>query len=158
MINDIKEYFRFKLYENSRILVNNLNDVIEELQIFLDKKIYPFVKENEERLVINDIEIGYEDEKIIWRIIDKNEIDDRIILQLDRYNIKETFIDDEYVKEIKELKVDYPKDLCGFSLLSFTETLRYFIYRDELIEDIINIFDICMVSNNGNNNVVYELQ
>ena len=158
MINDIKEYFRFKLYENSRVLVNNLNAVIEELQIFLDKKIYPFVKENEERLVINDIEIGYENEKIIWRIVDKNEITDSTILQLDKYNIKEIFIDDDYVKEIKELKVDYPKVLCGFSLLSFTETLRYFIYRDELIEDVVNVFDICIVSNNGNNNVVYELQ
>jgi hypothetical protein len=104
MINDIKEYFRFKLYENSRVLVNNLNDVIEELKLFLDKKIYPYVTNNEERIVISDIEITYENEKVVWRIVEKDEINIQSTLKLDIYNIKETFIDIEYIKEIKELK------------------------------------------------------
>ena len=104
MINDIKEYFRFKLYENSRVLVNDLNDVIEELKLFLDKKIYPYVTNNEERIVISDIEITYENEKVIWRIVEKDEINNRTTLKLDIYNIKETFIDIEYIKDIKELK------------------------------------------------------
>lgn len=158
MINDIKEYFRFKLYENSRVLVNNLNDVIEELKIFLDKKIYPYVTNNEERILISDIEITYEDEKVVWRIVEKDEINNQSTLKLDMYNIKETFIDVDYIKEIKELKEDYPKDLCGFSLISFMDTISYFVYSNELIGEPIDVFNICMLSDNGNNNVVYEMQ
>lgn len=158
MINDIKEYFRFKLYENSRVLVNNLNDVIEELKIFLDKKIYPYVTNNEERIVISDIEITYENEKVVWRIVEKDEINNQSTLKLDMYNIKETFIDVDYIKEIKELKEDYPKDLCGFSLISFMDTISYFVYSNELIGEPIDVFNICMLSDNGNNNVVYEMQ
>lgn len=158
MINDIKEYFRFKLYENSRVLVNNLNDVIEELKIFLDKKIYPYVTNNEERILISDIEITYENEKVVWRIVEKDEINNQSTLKLDMYNIKETFIDVDYIKEIKELKEDYPKDLCGFSLISFMDTISYFVYSNELIGEPIDVFNICMLSDNGNNNVVYELQ
>jgi hypothetical protein len=158
MINDIKEYFRFKLYENSRVLVNNLNDVIEELKLFLDKKIYPYVTNNEERIVISDIEITYENEKVVWRIVEKDEINIQSTLKLDIYNIKETFIDIEYIKEIKELKEDYPKDLCGFSLISFMDTISYFVYSNELIGEPIDVFNICMLSDNGNNNVVYEMQ
>ena len=158
MINDIKEYFRFKLYENSRVLVNNLNDVIEELKIFLDKRIYPYVTNNEERILISDIEITYENEKVVWRIVEKDEINNQPTLKLDMYNIKETFIDADYIKEIKELKEDYPKDLCGFSLISFMDTISYFVYSNELIGEPIDVFDICMLSDNGNNNVVYEMQ
>lgn len=158
MINDIKEYFRFKLYENSRVLVNNLNDVIEELKIFLDKKIYPYVTNNEERILISDIEITYENEKVVWRIVEKDEINNQSTLKLDMYNIKETFIDVDYIKEIKELKEDYPKDLCGFSLISFMDTISYFVYSNELIGEPIDVFNICMLSDNGNNNVVYEMQ
>lgn len=158
MINDIKEYFRFKLYENSRVLVNNLNDVIEELKIFLDKKIYPYVTNNEERILISDIEITYENEKVVWRIVEKDEINNQSTLKLDMYNIKETFIDVDYIKEIKELKEDYPKDLCGFSLISFMDTISYFVYSNELIGEPIDVFNICMLSDNGNNNVVYEIQ
>ena len=158
MINDIKEYFRFKLYENSRVLVNNLNDVIEELKIFLDKRIYPYVTNNGERILISDIEITYENEKVVWRIVEKDELNNQSTLKLDMYNIKETFIDADYIKEIKELKEDYPKDLCGFSLISFMDTISYFVYSNELIGEPIDVFDICMLSDNGNNNVVYELQ
>ena len=158
MINDIKEYFRFKLYENSRVLVNNLNDVIEELKIFLDKKIYPYVTNNEERILISDIEITYENEKVVWRIVEKDEINNQSTLKLDMYNIKESFIDVDYIKEIKELKEDYPKDLCGFSLISFMDTISYFVYSNELIGEPIDVFNICMLSDNGNNNVVYEMQ
>lgn len=158
MINDIKEYFRFKLYENSRVLVNNLNDVIEELKIFLDKRIYPYVTNNGERILISDIEITYENEKVVWRIVEKDEINNQSTLKLDMYNIKETFIDADYIKEIKELKEDYPKDLCGFSLISFMDTISYFVYSNELIGEPIDVFNICMLSDNGNNNVVYEIQ
>ena len=156
MINDIKEYFRFKLYDNSRVLVNNLKDVIEEVQLFLDKKIYPYLQENDCRIVISNIELLNEDGKIIWRIIEKDEINNKETKELDVYNISE-FIDNDYIKEIKELYEDYPKDLCGSSLISFIETIYYFIIKEEFITTM-DVFGICMLSNNGNNNVVYEMQ
>jgi hypothetical protein len=156
MINDIKEYFRFKLYDNSRVLVNNLKDVIEEVQLFLDKKIYPYLQENDCRIVISNIELLNEDGKIIWRIIEKDEINNKETKELDIYNISE-FVDNDYIKEIKELYEDYPKDLCGSSLISFIETIYYFIIKEEFITTM-DVFGICMLSNNGNNNVVYEMQ
>ena len=157
MINDIKEYFRFKLYEECRILVNDLKDVIDETKMFLDNKIYPYLKENNGRIDIYNIKLTYENEKIVWRIIESNEINDVETLNIDYFNIKD-FIDDEYIKEIKELKENYPKELCGYSLLAFMQTMNYFVYSSNLINDIINVFDICMLSDNGNNNVIYEVQ
>ena len=158
MINDIKEYFRFNLYNDNRVLVNSLTDVIDEVSLFLDKKIYPYLKEHDERILINDIELVCEDEKIVWRITEQNEINDKPTLIIDKYNIKDMFIDVEYIKEIKETKTDYPKELCGFSLLSFMKTISYFIYNNNPVEDCLNVFDICVLSYNGTNNIVYEMQ
>lgn len=158
MINDIKEYFRFNLYNDNRVLVNSLTDVIDEVSLFLNKKIYPYLKEHDERILINDIELVCEDEKIVWRITEQNEINDKPTLVIDKYNIKDIFIDVEYIKEIKETKTDYPKELCGFSLLSFMKTISYFIYNDNPVEDCLNVFDICVLSYNGINNIVYEMQ
>ena len=155
LLNDIKEYFRFRIYENSRILVNNMKDVINEVQIFLDKKIYPLV--NDQRIIIEEIELSKEDGKIIWRIVEKDELNNIPTLFIDINNIVE-LLDVEYVKEIKEKLEDYPKELCGISLLSFMETINHFVYNEEKIDDVYNIFDICMLSNNGTNNIVYELQ
>ncbi len=155
MLNDIKEYFRFRLYEDYRILVNNMKDVISEVQIFLEKKIYPLA--NEQRVIIEEIELIREGDKIVWRIVEKDELNNIPTLYIDANNIVE-LLDADYVKEIKEKLNDYPKELCGFSLLSFMETINHFVYSEEKIDDIYNVFDICMLANNGNNNVVYELQ
>ena len=65
---------------------------------------------------------------------------------------------EDYINEIKNSMNDFPKELFGLSFISFMQTISHFIYSDELIDDIINVFDICMISNNGNNNVVYEVQ
>ena len=155
MINDIKEYFRFRVYENSRILVNNMKDVISETQIFLEKKIYPLA--NEQRVIIEEIELMREGDKIVWRIVEKDEINNIPTLYIDANSIVE-LLDADYVKEIKEKLNDYPKELCGISLLSFMETINHFVYNEEKIDDVYNVFDICMLSDNGTNNIVYELQ
>lgn len=158
MINDIKEYYRYRLYENCRILVNNLKEPIDELCMFLEKKVYPFVKDNGERIIVENIEIIYENERIVWRIVESNEINDTPTKRLDVYNIIETFKDnEEYLKEVKETLETFPKELYGLSFISFMETISHFVFSDELIE-ITDAFNICMLSNNGNNNVVYECQ
>lgn len=161
MINNIKDYYRFKLYENCRILVNNLKDPIEEISMFLDKIIYPFIINNEdyERIVVDNIEISYENEKIVWRIVENNELNIKTTKELNVFNIIDLLKDkEEYINEIKNSMNDFPKELFGLSFISFMQTISHFVYSDELIDDIINVFDICMISNNGNNNVVYEVQ
>lgn len=161
MLNDIKDYYRFKLYENCRILVNNLKDPIEEISMFLDKILYPFILNNEEyeRVVVENIEITYENEKFVWRIVENNELNIKSTKELNLYNIGD-LIDgkEDYLNEVKKLMNDFPKELFGLSFISFMQTISHFIYNDKLIDDVINVFDICMISNNGHNNVVYEVQ
>ena len=159
MLNDINEYYRYRLYENCRILVNNLKEPLNEICMFLEKKLYPFIKDNGIRIVVEGIEITYEDERYIWRIVEENEINYTSTKKLDIYNILDLFDDkDEYVNEVKENLETFPKELYGLSFISFMETISHFVFNDELIPDIINVFDICMISNNGSNNVVYEVQ
>ena len=159
MLNDIKEYYRYRLYENCRILVNNLKEPLNEICMFLEKKMYPFIKDNGIRIVVEGIEITYEDERYVWRIVEENEINYTSTKKLDIYNILDLFDDkDEYLNEVKENLETFPKELYGLSFISFMETISHFVFNDELISDIINVFDICMISNNGNNNVVYEVQ
>ena len=159
MLNDIKEYYRYRLYEICRILVNNLKEPLNEICMFLEKKLYPFIKDNGIRIVVEGIEITYEDERYIWRIVEENEINYTSTKKLDVYNILDLFDDkDEYVNEVKENLETFPKELYGLSFISFMETISHFVFNDELIPDIINVFDICMISNNGSNNVVYEVQ
>lgn len=158
MINEIKEYFRYRLYDNSRILVNDLKDVIEEVQSLLENKVYTFLKDVDERIIIEDIEIVYENEKIVWRIVDANELNGKPTIYLNTEELKDKFISNEYMVEFKEKKNDYPKELFGVSFISFMETLNHFIYKDDLIGKPINVFNICMISDNGKNNIVYELQ
>lgn len=158
MINDIKEYYRYRLYENCRILVNNLKEPIDELCMFLEKKIYPFIKDNGERIVVENIEIMCENERMVWRIVEANELNDIPTKRLDVYNVLEIFNDkEEYLKEVKESLETFPKELYGLSFISFMETISHFVFSDEPIE-LIDVFNICMLSNNGNNNVVYECQ
>lgn len=161
MLNDIKDYYRFKLYENCRILVNNLKDPIEEISMFLDKILYPFILNNEEyeRVVVDNIEITYENEKFVWRIVENNELNIKSTKELNLYNVTDLIDNkEEYLNEVKKIMNDFPKELFGLSFISFMQTISHFIYNDKLIDDVINVFDICMISNNGHNNVVYEVQ
>lgn len=161
MLNDIKDYYRFKLYENCRILVNNLKDPIEEISMFLDKILYPFILNNEEyeRVVVDNIEITYENERFVWRIVENNELNIKSTKELNLYNVTDLIDNkEEYLNEVKKIMNDFPKELIGLSFISFMQTISHFIYNDKLIDDVINVFDICMISNNGHNNVVYEVQ
>ena len=67
MINDIKEYFRYRLYNNCNILVNNLNDVISEVSMFLDNKVYKFLEDNDDckGIFVYGILIELKDNKIV---------------------------------------------------------------------------------------------
>lgn len=155
MLNNIKEYFRYRLYKNSRILVNDLSDVFGETQLLIDKQIIPYLKNYGGRIIISNIELSF-DEKLKWNIIENGEINTQETKHVNFDNIKE-FITEDYINIIKEKYVNYPKELYGKSLLSFMETINHFVYNIEKIDKEYNVFDICMISNNGENNIVYEV-
>ena len=159
MLEEIKNVYRYKLYEECRVLVIDLTDVISELKIFLEKKFYPFVKESGKRIFISGIEVVYENDNIVWRIFDRDDIDVENIIRLNQYNIEEHIPGkEEYIIEVKETFKNYPKVFYGMNLLCFTDTLDKFLYTDELIIEPCNVFDICELFNNGENNIIYEIK
>ena len=158
MINDIKEYFRYRLYNNCNILVNNLNDVISEVSMFLDKKVYKFLKDIDDCkcIIVCGILIELKDNEISWRILEKGETIPGMILELTKENILDIFKDDEHVNKLKEMFENYPKELYGLSFISFMETMEYFLMLDDLIEEEINVFGICKLYSNTINNIIYR--
>jgi hypothetical protein len=155
MINDFKEYFRYRIYDNCRILVNNLDDVIHEVKTFVEKVIYPNISETN-RIVIEGISLMNENNKITWNLVEPNEITNISTIRLDKDNILEIFDKETYAKDF-DMNEGYPKVLYGLSFISFMETIAYFMIQDNLINEATNIFDICILSSNGVNNIVYEL-
>ena len=158
MINDIKEYFRYRLYNNCNILVNNLNDVISEVSMFLDNKVYKFLEDNDDckGIFVYGILIELKDNKISWRILEKGETIPGMILELTKENILDIFKDDEYTNKLKEIFEIYPKELYGLSFISFMETMEYFLMSDDLIEEEIDVFSICKLYSNTINNIIYR--
>jgi len=158
MINDIKEYFRYRLYNNCNILVNNLNDVISEVSMFLDKKVYKFLEDIDDYngIIVCGILLELKDNEISWRILEKGETIPGMILELTKENILDIFKDDEYINKLKETFEDYPKELYGLSFISFMETMEYFLMLDDLIEEEINVFGICKLYSNTINNIIYR--
>ena len=158
MINDIKDYFRYRIYNNCKILVNNLNDVISEVSMFLDKKVYKFLEEVEDCkcIVVCGIVIELKDNDISWRILEKGETIPGMILELTKENILDVFKDDNYINKTKEMFENYPKELYGLSFISFMETMEYFLMLDDLIEEEIDVFYICKLFSNTTNNIIYR--
>jgi hypothetical protein len=156
MINEIKNVYRFKLYEECRILVNDLTDVITELKTFIDKKFYPFVKEEGKRVVVSNIEISFENNKFVWRLFDRNDLDENVI-KLNRYDIEDKFPGkDEYFIEIRQTLENYPKAFYCYSFICFIDTIEHVLKGEEL-KETYEVFDICKIEFNGENNIVYEI-
>ena len=158
MINDIKEYFRYRLYNNCNILVNNLNDVISEVSMFLDEKVYKFLEDVDDckGIIVCGILIEPKDNEISWRILEKGETIPGMILELTKENILDIFKDDGHANKLKETFENYPKELYGLSFISFMETMEYFLMLDDLIGEEINVFDICKLYSNTINNIIYR--
>lgn len=154
MLNDIKEYFRFVIYKNSRILVNDLKETFEEVQTCLENQICPYLINNGGRIIISNIELSY-NEKLIWKIIEQGELNIVETKEFDFNNIHE-IITEDYINNFKEKHVLYPKELCVKSLISFMETISHFVYSKDLIDEV-DILGICKITNNGVNNIVHEL-
>ena len=156
MLNNIKELYRYNIYKECRILVNDMNDVIEEVKLFLDSVVYPYLKNGNGPIIVDNISIRFENDEIIWSIVLPDQIIDEG-LYIDVYNVKETFnVNDEYVEIVKEKYSDFPKELFVKSWMMFMKSLSTIIFSETIINEELNVFDICKIGNNGHNNVVFN--
>lgn len=153
-MENFKELYRFMLYSETGILVNDLTDVFKEINIFIEKKIKPYIIEKEyKKLIFNSIELRYEDNEFKWRI----HLDDEILEDGCVYFDNEDFKMD--VKEFKEIIEEcglsmFPKVLYDKAFLIFTKVVSDYI-NNEIIQEKLELFDIMTIDNNGANNVIY---
>lgn len=161
-MENIIELFRYKIFTRCNILVNDMNDVIKEVNKFAYEKVFPYVLETEgcDKLVFDNIEIRVEDKKIKCSQYVKDDIYEVVTTKINIDEINEFFKGkDEFLKEIQDNGFnEFPKDLYGKAFICLTEVLSDILFREELIEEHLNIFDIFVLSNNGKCNVIYEIQ
>lgn len=151
-MEEFKDYYRFKLYEKTNILVNKLDDVFKEIKIFIDMELKPLLVESEHTsFIFGSIEYVYELDEFKWRIRLNDELDNAVCYSKDF--IKE---DKEFMKMIdEEYNISmFPKLLFDEAFLVLTEVVSEYVNKDEL-QDKIEIYDILTIDNNGENNIVY---
>ena len=161
-MENIIELFRYKIFTRCNILVNDMNDVIKEVNKFAYEKVFPYVLETEgcDKLVFDNIEIRVEDKKIKCSQYVKDDIYEVVTTKINIDEINEFFKGkEEFLKELQDNGFnEFPKDLYGKAFICLTEVLSDILFREELIEEHFNIFDIFVLSNNGKCNVIYEIQ
>ena len=148
--------FRFRLYERTGILVNDLTDVFKEIKLFIDGKIKPDLENLEiSGFIFHKIELQKEEFK--WKVIIEDEMTDDIREFITLNNVNDRFKGKkEFLKSLEEEHgiSMFPQDLYGKASIVFTEVVSEFISQKDLI-DKIEIFDILTIDNNGINNIIY---
>ena len=95
-MEEFKDYYRFKLYEKTNILVNKLDDVFKEIKIFIDMELKPLLVESEHTsFIFGSIEYVYELDEFKWRIRLNDELDNAVYYSKD------------FIKEDKEFPFDF---------------------------------------------------
>lgn len=156
--------FRAKIFERCSILINDMGPVIKEIKIFIDKILSsPLMGDDRYTYRISNIidySILVQDEEIKeydWRICLNDNVEGTLIF-IDFENIEKVF----KKKQKKELMGlleeeninDFPEDLLGKAFICFIETVDD-ILKGEPIQDEQSLFDIFIMSNNGDNNIVF---
>lgn len=162
-MENIIDLFRYKIFIRCNILVNDMSEVIKESTKFAYEKVFPYLMETEgcDKLVFDGIEFRVEDKKIKCSQYVKDDIYEVVTTKIKIEEINEFFQGkDEFLKELQEKEgfVEFPKDLYGKAFMCLAEMLTELIYQEDLITEVYNVFDICMLTNNGRNNVIYEVQ
>ena len=162
-MENIIDLFRYKIFIRCNILVNDMSEVIKESTKFAYEKVFPYLMETEgcDKLVFDGIEFRVEDKKIKCSQYVKDDIYEVVTTKIKIEEINEFFQGkDEFLKELQEKEgfVEFPKDLYGKAFMCLAEVLTELIYQEDLITEVYNVFDICMLTNNGRNNVIYEVQ
>ena len=89
-MEEFKELYRYRLYEKTHILVNNLDDVFKEIKLFIDIKLKPLLVESDySKFIFDSIEYRYELDEFKWRIHLKDELSNGTSVVYDKEFIKE---------------------------------------------------------------------
>lgn len=156
-------YFRSKIFENCRILVNDMEPVISAVDLFIKNILLsPEGDSSEITYRISkgvDLYVKKQNgtiKKYKWFRCTNQELDNDII-ELDINNINEFFdsFRKEYFKTLKENNIlEYPKELFGKAFVCCIEAISDYleVMNIEGEEDIYNIFKL---SNNGDCNILH---
>ncbi len=157
-MDKFKNLYRGILYKECRILANDLNDIFKEIKLFVDEKVIPYIKSNEncDRLVFDGIELNKEEDGYSWSIYDKESLSNQITTEVTMDDINIIFKGNtEFLKHIKEEGIEnFPKELYGKAFMVFAITVSEVLRKEELHEEL-NLFDIFTISNNEYNNIIY---
>ena len=83
-MEDFKDIFRYTIYKETCVLVNKLDDVIKEINVFIEKKIKPYIIDNGySKLIFDSVELRYEDDEFKWRIHLQDELLDESMIYFD---------------------------------------------------------------------------
>ena len=146
-MEEFKELYRYRLYEKTYILVNNLDDVFKEIKLFIDMKLKPLLVESDySKFIFDSIEYRYELDEFKWRIHLKDELSNGTSVVYDKEFLK--MLEDEFSISM------FPKVLYDEAFIVFTEVVSEFVNREKLCEKI-EIYDILTIDNNEENNIIY---
>lgn len=158
-MDKFKNLYRGILYRECRILANDLDDIFKEIKLFVDEKVIPYLKSNEncDRLIFDGIELVKDEDKCSWSIYSKNDLSNQITTEVTLDDINLIFKGNtEFLKHIKDDHeiINFPKELYGKAFMILAMTVTELLNKSELHEEM-NLFDIFTISNNGNNNIIY---
>lgn len=159
-MNDFEKRFDLYLcsmiFQKMKIMVNDMNPIIESLKIFINDIILS--PKNDVRLVyrLSPFEIYIDmDENIKEYRIDNDQKYDCTIINLDLNNVASYFKEEKesYFDKLKELNINIPNELYGTSFICFIAAINYFIENVKFTEEV-NIHDIFIFSSFNEQNVI----
>ena len=160
-MNDFEKRFDYYLcsviYQNMKIMVNDINPIIEALKIFIDDIV--LTPKNDVRLVyrLSPFEIYINgDENIKEYRIDNNQNYDCTIINLDVNNVASYFKDEKnmYFDKLKEKDIIIPKELYGTLFVCLIISINHYIESNTKFMEEINIHDMFIFSSVDGHNVI----
>ena len=159
-MNDFEKRFDYYLcsvlYQNMKIMVNDINPIIEALKIFISDIV--LTPKNDVRLVyrLSPFEIYIDkDENIKEYRIDNNQNYDCTIINLDLNNVASYFKDEKnmYFDKLKENDIIIPKELYGTLFVCLILCINHYIENNEFMEEV-NVHDMFIFSSVDGHNVI----
>ena len=160
-MNDFEKRFDYYLcsviYQNMKIMVNDINPIIEALKIFIDDIV--LTPKNDVRLVyrLSPFEIYINgDENIKEYRIDNNQNYDCTIINLDVNNVASYFKDEKnmYFDKLKEKDIIIPKELYGTLFVCLILNINHYIESNTKFMEEINVHDMFIFNSVDGHNVI----
>lgn len=160
-MNDFEKRFDYYLcsmiYQNMKIMVNDINPIIEALKIFIDDIV--LTPKNDVRLVyrLSPFEIYINgDENIKEYRIDNNQNYDCTIINLDVNNVASYFKDEKnmYFDKLKEKDIIIPKELYGTLFVCLILSINHYIESNTKFMEEINVHGMFIFSSVDGHNVI----